>query len=253
MSNDAKKIFLSHKGSDKEKVVDFKDTLALLGYKPWLDDDAMPAGTPVERGILEGMKASCAVVFFITSSFEDEGYLRTEVDLAVREKREKGDRFAIITLVFPDSGGEMAHVPELLKPLVWKTPRTDLDALREIIRALPVASGVRDRRSGVTGGTAAATKGPLERPGISEEAKAILCAAAVGDGVIMHHRSFGGGEHIVVGHEDLVPDQKPRTVARWIAGIRELQDLQYIEGRGKGQIFKVTKNGYDAADTLAGE
>lgn len=50
-SNDAKKIFLSHKGSDKEKVVDIKDTLELLGYNPWLDDDAMPAGTSVDRGI----------------------------------------------------------------------------------------------------------------------------------------------------------------------------------------------------------
>ena len=251
-SNDAKKIFLSHKGSDKDKVVDFKDTLELLGCNPWLDDDAMPAGTSVDRGILEGMKTSCAVVFFITSSFEDEGYLRTEVDHAVREKREKGDRFAIITLVLPDSGGDRAHVPELLKPYVWKTPRTDLEALREIIRALPVASGVGDRRSGVTGGTAAPMKGPSERSDISKEAKAILCAAAAGDGVIMHHRTMGG-EHIVVGHANLVPDQKPRTVARWRAGIRELQDLQYIEGRGKGDIFMVTKSGYDTADTLAGE
>lgn len=252
MSNDAKMIFLSHKGSDKEKVVDFKYTLELLGYNPWLDDDAMPAGTSVERGILEGMKTSCAVVFFITSSFEDEGYLRTEVDHAVREKRERGDEFSIITLVLPDSGGDRAHVPELLKSFVWKTPRTDLEALREIIRALPVASGVRDRRSGVTGGTATPTKGPSERPDISEEAKAILLrAAAAGNGVIMHHQTQGG-EHIVVNRENLIPDQKPRTVARWIAGIRELQDLQYIEGRGKGEIFKVTNSGYDAADTLAG-
>ena len=252
MSNDAKKIFLSHKGSDKEKVVDFKYTLELLGYEPWLDDDAMPAGTSVERGILEGMKTSCAVVFFITSSFEDEGYLRAEVDHAVREKREKRDKFAIITLVLPDSGGDRVHVPELLQPYVWKTPKTDLEALREIIRALPVASGVGDRKSGVTGAAAVPTKAPSERPGISEEAKAILCAAAVGDGLIMHYRTFGG-EHIVVGHEELVPNQKPRTVARWRAGIRELQDLRYIEGRGKGEILKVTDSGYDAADALAGE
>lgn len=254
MSNDAKRIFLSHKGSDKDKVVDFKDTLELLGYDPWLDDEAMPAGTSVNRGILEGMKASCAVVFFITSSFEDEGYLRTEVDYAVREKHEKGDEFAIITLVLPDSGGDRAHVPDLLQRYVWKTPGTDLEALREIIRALPAASGVRDRGSGVTGGTSTPTKGPSELPDVSEEAKAILraAAAAAGDGVIVYCRTFVG-ESIEAGGEELVPDQEPRTVARWKAGFRELQDLGYIEDRGEGELFDVTKSGYDAADTLAGK
>lgn len=237
MSNDAKKIFLSHKGSDKEKVVDFKDTLELLGYKPWLDDDAMPAGTPVERGILEGMKTSCAVVFFITSSFEDEGYLRTEVEHAVREKREKRDKFAIITLVFPDSGGDRAHVPELLQPYAWKTPRTDLEALQEIIRALPVAPGEINWRGEIASGAAVPTKGPSERPGISEEAKAILRAAAAGDGEIWYSRTFGG-ESIEAGGEEMIPDQQPRTVARWKAGFRELQDRLYIEDRGEGEISR---------------
>ena len=83
-ANQSTKIFLSHKGSDKNMVIDFKDTLKLLGYDPWLDDDAMPAGTPVDRAIMQGMNDSCAVVFFITASFEDRGYLQTEVDYAIR-------------------------------------------------------------------------------------------------------------------------------------------------------------------------
>ena len=252
MSNDAKRIFLSHKGSDKEKVVDFKETLELLGYDPWLDDDAMPAGTSVNRGILEGMKASCAVVFFITSSFEDKGYLRTEVEHAVREKHEKGDEFAIITLVLPDSGGDRARVPDLLHRYVWKTPGTDLEALREIIRALPVVPGVGDRRSGVAGGTAA-PKGPSERPDVSEEAKAILRAAAAGNGEISYVQAMGGWESIEAGGKEMVPDQEPRTVARWKAGFRELQDRLYIEDHGEGEIFDVTKSGYEAVDMLAEE
>ena len=72
--SDSKKIFLSHSGSDKNMVIDFKETLEVLGYEPWLDEDAMPAGVPVERAILQGMKDSFAAVFFITSSFKDEGY-----------------------------------------------------------------------------------------------------------------------------------------------------------------------------------
>jgi hypothetical protein len=70
-TSNAKKIFLSHKGVDKALVIDFKDTLAQLGFDPWIDDDAMPAGTTLERGILQGMQDSCGVVFFITTSFKD--------------------------------------------------------------------------------------------------------------------------------------------------------------------------------------
>ena len=45
INSDSRKIFLSHKGSDKATVTDFKETLEVLGYEPWLDEDAMPAGT----------------------------------------------------------------------------------------------------------------------------------------------------------------------------------------------------------------
>lgn len=129
--SDAKRIFLSHKGVDKGKVTEFKNTLALLGYDPWLDEEAMPAGTPLERGLLQGMQDSCGVVFFITPSFKDEGYLETEIQYAIQEKRTKGDRFSIITLQFVDSEGRAGEIPELLKIYVWKKPKTSLEALRE--------------------------------------------------------------------------------------------------------------------------
>ena len=60
----------------------------------------MDAGSELERAILQGFKDSCAAVFFVTPSFQDEAYLATEVNYAIQEKREKGDRFSIVTLVF---------------------------------------------------------------------------------------------------------------------------------------------------------
>ena len=99
MSLFPKKIFLSHKSEDKTKVNDFKRTLELLGFAPWLDEDAMPAGENLNRAILAGMKESCAAVFFIPEQFEDKGFLATEIDYAISRKRESGDDFAIITLV----------------------------------------------------------------------------------------------------------------------------------------------------------
>jgi TIR domain len=134
------KIFLSHKGVDKSLVRDFKQTLDFLGYETWLDEDAMPAGTALEKGILTGFKDSCAVVFFITPNFRDEGYLESEIQYAIQQKREKGDKFQIITLVFNASKGEIS-IPDLLKTYVYKHPTNLLEALREIFRALPLKTG----------------------------------------------------------------------------------------------------------------
>ncbi len=134
----ARKIFLSHKSKNKSLVRDFNDTLQILGFETWLDEEAMPAGTALDRGLLQGMQDSCAAVFFITPDFTDESFLATEIDYAVAEKREKDRRFAIITLVLADEKGNIGKVPDLLKRYVWKEPKTHLEGLREILKALPV-------------------------------------------------------------------------------------------------------------------
>lgn len=53
----------------------------------------------------------------------------------------KGDKFSIITLVFSDDKGNIGEVPELLKTYVWKQPADDLEAIQEIVKALPVKLG----------------------------------------------------------------------------------------------------------------
>lgn len=135
-----KKIFLSHKGVNKPIVRDFSNTLSAIGYIPWLDEDAMVAGESLERALLNGMKQSCAAVFFVTPEYQDENYLATEIDYAIAQKREKSERFSIITLVLKNQEGKKGSVPELLRKYVWKEPENNLQALQEIIRALPVES-----------------------------------------------------------------------------------------------------------------
>jgi TIR domain len=134
------RVFLSHKGADKPLVREFKHTLELLGYDPWLDEDDMQAGAELERSLLKGFTESCAAIFFVTPSYVDDSYLASEVDYAIQEKRKKGDKFAIITLVLGEGDSE-EMVPELLRRYVWKKPNSDLEAFREIIKALPVKSG----------------------------------------------------------------------------------------------------------------
>lgn len=134
------KIFLSHKGADKPLVREFKNTLELLGFDPWLDEDSMHAGAELERSLLKGFNDSCAAVFFVTPNYIDENFLASEIDYAIQEKRKKGDKFSIITLVLGE-GDSKGSVPDLLHRYVWKEPKNDSQALREILKALPVRVG----------------------------------------------------------------------------------------------------------------
>jgi hypothetical protein len=134
------KIFLSHKGADKPRVRNYHEILKVLGFDSWLDEDAMTAGTNLQRGILQGMMDSCAAVFFVTPNYVDDNFLATEIDHAIEEKRKKGNRFTIITLVL-EHEKQKGAVPELLRRYVWREPENDLEGLREIIKALPVTVG----------------------------------------------------------------------------------------------------------------
>ena len=244
-------IFLSHKGSDKKMVLEYKEVLEEIGYKPWLDDEAMPAGTPLERGLLEGMQESCAVVFFVTADFKDAGFLETEINYAVAEKRKREGEFAIITLILLDSGGAVdteSVVPPLLKPYVWKQPKGQLKALIEILRALPKNT----TENPTSAGTPSAN--PVSRGKIgsdlSEDAKSVLRAAAEGGGQVICIRNFGG-IRVGAGGESMAEDDGPREAARWEAAVEELQRHRYIKDVGyKGEVFELTKAGWDMADSL---
>jgi TIR domain len=134
--HDQTRIFLSHRSLDKQIVRPFCDVLAELGYEPWLDEHEMPAGSTLHRAISAGMDKSCAVVFFITSNFEDARWLGREIDHAVSRKIDEGDQFAVITLVFGD-----AQVPRPLREYVWANVQGEADALLQIVRALPIELG----------------------------------------------------------------------------------------------------------------
>jgi len=135
-----KRIFLSHKSADKPLVREFRDTLRLLGFEPWMDEDDLKAGDKLHRGILQGFKESCAAIFFITPNYKDDRYLATEIDYAITEATNKGQHFRIITLVIADDATTL-QVPKLLEQFVYKHPQNKLEALRVIIKAIPLKLG----------------------------------------------------------------------------------------------------------------
>ena len=131
------RIFLSHKSVDKPLVYRYYNAMKTLGFDPWLDEPAMPAGANLERELFKGFAESCAAVFFITENFRDEKFLATEVDYAVMQKRKKGKKFVIVTLRYTDS----APVPDLLTPYIFKDVSNDLEGFNQLLRALPIELG----------------------------------------------------------------------------------------------------------------
>ena len=131
------RIFLSHKGADKETVREYRDTLESIGYRPWMDERDVPAGRELVRALQEGMASSCAAVFFVTPKYKDEKYLRLEIDEALQQKVERRDGFALITLLLPDERGSTDEVPQPLGKYRWGKPKNPLEGLRIVLAALP--------------------------------------------------------------------------------------------------------------------
>jgi hypothetical protein len=212
----------------------------------------MPAGTHLERGLLKGMQDSCGAVFFITPSFKDEGYLATEVDYAIKEKRKKGDKFAIVTLQFVDNNGEVGKIPELLEPYVWKKPKTHLEALREIIRALPIKVGDLDWREDIKK-SFQFTEVKSKSVELSKEAKAILLTATKGNGEIQL-LDAADGMHLHVDNACIVPTEEHngRALALWLGGFEDLGRYGLIQGNRRNG-FRVSRDGYKTADAIQKE
>ena len=84
-----RKIFLSHKGADKPIVRRYYKLLKTLGFDPWLDEEDMPAGTQLHRGILAGFDVSCTLDLLHHAKLQDERFLRTEVNYAKDQQTKK--------------------------------------------------------------------------------------------------------------------------------------------------------------------
>jgi hypothetical protein len=131
-------IFLSHKSVNKGMVRRFERALSTLNFNPWLDEKMLKAGADKHRGLHNGMQQSCAAVFFVTPDFKDDGYLKTEIDLAIEEEHTRPGDFKIIPLLMRDQSGQRGTIPPVLKRLIFKEPETEIEALIDLVEALPL-------------------------------------------------------------------------------------------------------------------
>lgn len=86
---------------------------------------------------------------------------------------------------------------------------------------------------------------------LTKEAAVLLKeAAADRSGVVMLLRHLGGTD-LQTNGKNLITDRGRRSVATWEGALRELLDEELLVERGhKGEVFEVTKKGYEVAESL---
>jgi hypothetical protein len=87
-------------------------------------------------------------------------------------------------------------------------------------------------------------------PSLSREAIEILIEAASSDGSILVIRTLGGS-YVQANGKNLVEANNPRSLAIWEGAVQELVEQRLLESVGhRGEVFRVTREGYEAADLL---
>ena len=83
---------------------------------------------------------------------------------------------------------------------------------------------------------------------LSKEAKLLLKEAASDPAGIVMFAHYGSGVELQTNDKNLITDQSRSAVAVWESALQELLDVGLLVQRGqKGEVFEVTKKGYDVA------
>ena len=93
---------------------------------------------------------------------------------------------------------------------------------------------------------------------LSDEAQVLLKKVSQGSKGIIWYYYMGDGIKIQIDgdrfdfeRENLLPDQNPRTIARWRAALKELKNLELLEEEGNGgEVFLITLRGFKVADMI---
>ena len=205
-----------------------------------------PFNVNIEYEDLEG-RQQCRTYLLDVGQFEGLGLLG---DVPEKQMADSLKKIEEHLRAFKAPIKDMGDVPKLLEAHVWKGTKSPIEALREIVRALPNAPASVDGHNELAG-VLTALNSITTPDDLPEEAKAMLKAAAAGDGTIVHLRHLNG-QDIQAGGGSLIPDAFPRTISTWLGGLEDLRRRRYIEDIShKGEVFRVTREGYDAADKLA--
>lgn len=120
--------------------------------------------------------------------------------------------------------------------------------LGQTLNSHPFFDGIRQKAGGVANASSLPSKPAL--PQLSREASTLLLEAVAGGGDIMVI-AYMGGSAVQANGKNFVEANNPRSRATWEGAVEELLRLNSLQAVGaKGEVFRVTRQGYDLADIL---
>lgn len=247
-------VFICHASEDKNGFVrPLAERLQQQGLRVWYDEFTMTVGDSLRRKIDEGLAKSRYGVVVLSHAFFAKDWPQKELDGL--EAREADGRKVILPVwLNVDQEDVVGYSPILAGRLAAKAS----DGMDKVVHRLLEAMGMGDDSAvklqesfatssrGVSGGRVV----PIN---LSQPAKELLIEAARDpNGTIMVHQSLAGWS-VDTNRKSFVEAHDARSAALWRRAVRELAELQLVEPTSwKQELYTVTHEGYELADTLVG-
>lgn len=268
--------FICHASEDKDAVVrPLVSQLESRGLQVWLDESELRVGDSLRRSIDQGLARSRFGIVVLSPSFLHKEWPQRELDGLV-SREVAGQKVILPVWHNIDIDGVRQFSPPLADRLATRTERGISSVADDLERAIRGQSrltnsdntdgSLADIRPGTADPDSEEIARPLRRQAdalsdtlvresrnLSKHATDMLKAVATDpNGQIFHPaNTLGQGPVIHVGHRRLNDPTDPRSYASWKAALEELLHAGLLEKRGhEGNLFALTKAGYDVSDLL---
>lgn len=243
------RVFLCHAKEDKPKVRELYDRLSANGLDPWLDEKNLLPGQTWKSEITQAIQESdCVLVCLSQCAATKTGYVQKEMREALERADEQPDgRIFLIPLRF-----DHCDIPARFSEIQW-VDYFEPDGFERLIRAFDNLSKWLNSANRKV--LAPAPYGAiLYLPDDERNLLIDIASEPSGTGLVRLRISkdsvsldIFNGEH----YENFVKKNSSDEVDYWRSVISKLVALNFLEQRdGRGEIFSITKAGYDAVFTL---
>lgn len=246
-------VFISYKQKvdpDHDLAASIERELKKRSHYVFRDVSSIDAGEKWASRIQEELKACEVMVCLISNNSLKSRWVVNEIDFAqdlstpiipvLLEELDEDLKFQVFNPRFGDikfyrvTGDDAADIDWIGNRIDRMASKSGLDN--------PIESPVEEERKDADPEQTAWTA-------LSDEARTMLVEVSKDDHGTLIDASHMGGTEFLTGGKNLIPDQSPRTIARWKSALRQLETNELIEEPGE-DVFKITSKGFDAAGNI---
>lgn len=139
----ARHVFIIYARDDLEIARKLAHLMKEAGLSPWLDVDELVPGQVWKKAVLKALEESSVAVILVSKSIEKNGFVREEMNAAMKLLQSRDANVVPIVPVRIDDSA----VPELLAQIQW-VDLQEKGAEEKLLRGLAHATGLTLRSTG---------------------------------------------------------------------------------------------------------